>query len=233
MSSKNTNLAKRKQAKIKQRQRKIKKANNLNKVINQQPVDMTPNMDMNYLVEKAKQLSDSGVGHSPLTKEEVLKALREGVAVTIPVHGSIEVISRLEEEGKFNLTPHHDLVEELDSFVARFTEEVNLITGLIANNTTMEEISDLVIGTLISLGTATQETFTRVYEEILKPNQSILEEGVEAYLLEGETFEEITFRLHQERAIREYPKYKTAPVTEEVEEVLTIEDAEDSLFDKC
>lgn len=232
MSGKNTKASQRRAAKAKQRQRKIKRAT----AIRRNNVHLYDSgMNRKNLKLDGRKITNRLKGEDEtLTNESVLKGLRESTTIVVPVHGAVEVLSRLESEDKVDVSEHEELISEFDRLVVRFIEDINVIATLINSGSEPADYAELLLDTTYTLTDLFEETIPELMEKVLKPLQAVIEIAVSEYRVEGESDIEFSARMHNERCAKVVPKYKTTlEDSAESPEPLVIEDVEEAGPTEC
>lgn len=240
MSSKNTKLAQRKQAKAVKRTKvkqvaalKNKQANQVNKLKASQS-GLNRELVAKGVVALSEQLAkakkSSGAEDLELTNKDVMKGIMDLVNITGPLHGAVEVLDRLSKEGRFEFTEDEVVqIEVFDKAVVKLTEDINAIVTLIevAKQEPTDYI-DLLIDHVNSSSVLVEEILPGINDGLFEQDER--KALIDQYVAEHKTAEqnnfEVGLQFHNERMERVYPIYRTAVTAEP--DIIVVEDSEDS-----
>lgn len=243
MSSKNTKLAQRKQAKAVKRTKakqvlalKKKHSSVVNKVNTNHQL-LSRELVAKGVVELSSQLAeakrDFKTKDLELTNTEVMKGIMDLVNVTGPLHGGIEVLDRLSQEGRFEFTDDEVAkITVFDKAVVKLTEDINAIVTLIeVGKQEPSDYIDLLIDHVNSSAVLAEEILPEVMDDVFgsKERKDLVDEYVKEHKGDEQDNFEAGLRFHNERMERIFPLYKT--VVSDEADIITVEDSESSAAD--
>lgn len=243
MSSKNTKLAQRKQAKAVKRTKakqavalKKKHGNVVNKA-NANRQQLSRELVAKGVVALSSQLAeakrDFKTKDLELTNTEVMKGIMDLINITGPLHGAIEVLDRLSQEGRFEFTDDEVAkITVFDKAAVKLTEDINAIVTLIeVGKQEPSDYIDLLIDHVNSSAVLAEEILPEIMDGMFgsKERKELVDEYVKEHKGDEQDNFEAGLRFHNERMERIYPLYKT--VVSDEADIITVEDSESSATD--
>lgn len=154
--------------------------------------------------------------------EEVSMQILKLIETFAPIHSAVEVAEILGDEGKIEFTP--ELIEQvntLDNFIVKIAEDMTAIRILIEEGQSMTDFVEIYVH-LFDNVTETMHFHARaVFDNLLKPNQAIIEEYTKEHKEPGQTDMDYAFEMHDKRIQKVQHLYRTiaqVPVPADFEE---------------
>lgn len=149
---------------------------------------------------------------------KLLKAISETITVVGPVHAAIEISETLIKEGTIEpfSEEEYKVIDKFDEAVVKFSEDVRAVNEFVE----MEKETEQYIEILFNLSTTVEEMTDNLLPQLMeddKPlgrNKALLDDYVAEHKAEGEGYLDFAFRVHNNRIIRIFDKYKTIIPTE-------------------
>jgi len=164
------------------------------------------------IAETARRLKAEGQvsgASKRMTNLGIVQIINKMIPVFSIMHGSIEIISRLVQEGKIELTPDNiDFIAAMDRNVVRLNENINLIYDMIDLKRQPDDYFDVYIDYVDTMAEFCADQVPALHADFLDPYRAIMDEYTAQH--RGElNIEEFSAKLHEARMLRVAPLYAT------------------------
>jgi len=141
---------------------------------------------------------------------EVTKQILGIVEMFAPIHSAVEVAEILKNEGKIEFTPAiQELVDNFDRLIVQIAEDMTAIRILMDEGQTMDDFVEIYVHLFDNVTECMHFHARPVFEELLKPNQAMIEEYTKEHKEPGTTDMNYAFELHDQRIARIQHLYRT------------------------
>lgn len=168
--------------------------------------------------------------NTEFTKKDVMAMISESIPAIVRVHAGIEILQRLEQEGKFELNElQNALIDAYDETVTKFNEDVDAVIQLIEAGQEPEDFMELIQHLTEVLMQLMME-FREPIVEMLEAHGTELDEYAKEHRAEGTPMDEYMMTIHTQRMAVVFPIYKTHAGSAMSDDALL--EAESATFDK-
>ena len=213
MSSKKQSIA------AKRQQRQAKKRNNKSATVTKRlgkptQKQLQRELALNGIVATANKyrnlITNKNSNEEVPDNKEVAMGILKIIEMLAPVHSAIEIANILQEEGNITLTDEDvQAMAEFDEPLVKITEDIMAIQTLMEEGQGFEDFAEIYISCFDNVAEIMHFRSDPILEQILKPNQGLIENYVKEHKEPGESEMTFAFRMHDERMKRVADLYKT------------------------
>ena len=158
-------------------------------------------------------LTDPDRGEKGPTNIEVTQGILRIVEMLAPIHSAVELAIVLKEEGTILLTEDAlAAIDVFDEFLVKIAEDMTAIRILMEEGQTFEDFAEIYVHCFDNVSEVMQFHATKVFNDVLKPNQKEIEVYAAEHMEPGESDMDFAFRMHDQRMAKVQEKYRTVSI---------------------
>lgn len=170
-------------------------------------------------------VSNKARGEKLPDNTEVSAQILKLIETFAPIHSAVEVAELLGKENKIKWSVDiFAQVNTLDEFIVKIAEDLTAIRILMEEGQTMEDFVEIYVHMFDNVTEAMHFHVRTVFDNLLKPNQALIEEYTREHKEPTQTDLDYAFEMHDQRIQRVQDLYRTitpveVPTAEAVEEL--------------